>query len=85
MKGKGGTQIRTGGRGFADLGLTTWLCRQKQYQQPDRPLSGMYPKSSKPRLSTNGHIAYQFRALLSALITCQHIEDRHRLLFALAQ
>lgn len=28
MKGKGGTQIRTGGRGFADLGLTTWLCRQ---------------------------------------------------------
>ena len=25
----GGTQIRTGGRGFADLGLTTWLCRQE--------------------------------------------------------
>ncbi len=24
----GGTQIRTGDRGFADPGLTTWLCRQ---------------------------------------------------------
>ena len=24
----GGTQIRTGDRGFADLGLTAWLCRQ---------------------------------------------------------
>ena len=25
---KGGTQIRTGGEGFADLCLTTWLCRR---------------------------------------------------------
>ncbi|MDK2878743.1 MAG: hypothetical protein PWR06_1459, partial [Thermoanaerobacteraceae bacterium] len=25
----GGTQIRTGGKGFADLCLTTWLCRLK--------------------------------------------------------
>ncbi len=24
---KGDTQIRTGDRGFADPGLTTWLCR----------------------------------------------------------
>jgi hypothetical protein len=24
---KGGTQTRTGGKGFADLCLTTWLCR----------------------------------------------------------
>ena len=23
----GGTRIRTGDKGFADLGLTTWLCR----------------------------------------------------------
>lgn len=27
---KGGTRIRTGGEGFADLCLTTWLCRQAQ-------------------------------------------------------
>jgi hypothetical protein len=26
---KGGTQIRTGGEGFADLCLTTWLCRRE--------------------------------------------------------
>ena len=25
----GDTRIRTGGEGFADLCLTTWLCRQK--------------------------------------------------------
>ena len=25
---KGGTQIRTGGEGFADPCLTTWLCRR---------------------------------------------------------
>ncbi len=25
---KGGTQTRTGGKDFADLCLTTWLCRQ---------------------------------------------------------
>ena len=28
---KGGTQIRTGGGGFADLCLTTWLCRRTDY------------------------------------------------------
>ena len=26
----GGTQIRTGDKGFAVLGLTTWLCRRKR-------------------------------------------------------
>ena len=25
----GGTRIRTGDKGFADLCLTTWLCRHK--------------------------------------------------------
>ncbi len=27
LKNGGGTQTRTGGKGFADLCLTTWLCR----------------------------------------------------------
>jgi hypothetical protein len=27
IKNGGGTQTRTGGKGFADLCLTTWLCR----------------------------------------------------------
>ena len=29
IKVGGGTQIRTGDKGFADLCLTTWLCRHK--------------------------------------------------------
>jgi hypothetical protein len=29
QKLKGGTQIRTGGKGFADPCLTTWRCRRR--------------------------------------------------------
>ena len=28
----GGTRIRTGDKGFADLCLTTWLCRPSKYR-----------------------------------------------------
>jgi hypothetical protein len=39
MRTKGGTQIRTGGKGFAGPCLTTWPCRREFYfNAPHHPM-----------------------------------------------
>ena len=43
---EGGTQIRTGGGGFADLCLTTWLCRHSPvFQTISLPFSRIWLQS----------------------------------------